>query len=88
MTISVLYVLAGLGVLVKSADLFVRGSAAVAGHLGMSPLLIGMIVVGFGTSAPEMLVSGVSSFQGNPGLALGNAYGDRKSTRLNSSHYS
>ena len=75
MTISVLYVLAGLGVLVKSADLFVRGSAAVAGHLGMSPLLIGMIVVGFGTSAPEMLVSGVSSFQGNPGLALGNAYG-------------
>ena len=75
MTISVLYVLAGLAVLVKSADLFVRGSAAVAGHLGMSPLLIGMIVVGFGTSAPEMLVSATASFEGNPGIALGNAYG-------------
>ncbi len=75
MTISVLYVLAGLGVLVTSADLFVRGSAAASGHLGMPPLLIGMIVVGFGTSAPEMLVSAVSSFQGNSGIALGNAFG-------------
>ncbi|SMG28754.1 calcium/sodium antiporter [Dethiosulfovibrio salsuginis] len=65
----------GLIVLVWSADLFVDGAAATAGYLGMPPLLIGMVVVGFGTSAPEMLVSALSSFRGNPGIALGNAYG-------------
>nr|WP_321499524.1 calcium/sodium antiporter [uncultured Dethiosulfovibrio sp.] len=65
----------GLIVLVWSADLFVDGAAYTAGYLGMPPLLIGMVVVGFGTSAPEMLVSALSSFQGNPGIALGNAYG-------------
>jgi cation:H+ antiporter len=41
----------------------------------MPPLLIGMVVVGFGTSAPEMVVSAISASQGNPGIALGNAYG-------------
>jgi cation:H+ antiporter len=41
----------------------------------MPPLLIGMVVVGFGTSAPEMVVSALAASQGNPGLALGNAYG-------------
>jgi cation:H+ antiporter len=41
----------------------------------MPPLLIGMVIVGFGTSAPEMVVSVLASFQGNPGIALGNAYG-------------
>lgn len=65
----------GLTLLVWSADRFVDGSAAVARHLGLPPLLIGMLVVGFGTSAPEMVVSAVSALQGNPGLALGNAYG-------------
>ncbi len=52
-----------------------EGAASVAKHLGMSPLIIGMIIVGFGTSAPEMVVSALASVQGNPGLALGNAYG-------------
>ncbi|NCC30318.1 MAG: calcium/sodium antiporter, partial [Gammaproteobacteria bacterium] len=46
-----------------------------AKHLGMPPLLIGMVIIGFGTSAPEMVVSAIAAFQGNPGLALGNAYG-------------
>lgn len=41
----------------------------------MPPLLIGMVIVGFGTSAPEMVVSSISASQGNPGIALGNAYG-------------
>lgn len=68
-------VLSGLALLVWSADRFVAGAAATARHLGMSPLLIGMLVVGFGTSAPEIVVSTLSSLQGNPGLALGNAYG-------------
>lgn len=41
----------------------------------MPPLLIGMVIVGFGTSAPELVVSVLASYQGNPGIALGNAYG-------------
>ncbi|MCZ7556043.1 MAG: calcium/sodium antiporter [Bacteroidia bacterium] len=65
----------GLIVLVWSADRFVDGAAASAKHLGMSPLLIGMVIVGFGTSAPEMVVSLFAALDGNPGIALGNAYG-------------
>jgi cation:H+ antiporter len=73
--IASLAILAGLALLVWSADRFVEGSAAAAGHFGMPPLLIGMVLVGFGTSAPEMVVSALAASQGNPGLALGNAYG-------------
>ncbi|WP_092348503.1 calcium/sodium antiporter [Desulfuromusa kysingii] len=65
----------GLILLVWSADRFVDGAAATAQYAGMPPLLIGMVVIGFGTSAPELVVSAVSALQGNPGLALGNAYG-------------
>lgn len=65
----------GLALLVWSADRFVEGSAITARHFGMPPLLIGMVIVGFGTSAPEMVVSAISASQGNPGIALGNAYG-------------
>jgi len=65
----------GLLLLVWSADRFVDGSAATARHFGMSPLLIGMVIVGFGTSTPEMLVSALSAVQNQPGIALGNAYG-------------
>jgi cation:H+ antiporter len=75
MTIAFLAIFAGLLVLVWSADLFVDGSASVARHFGMPPLLIGMVVVGFGTSAPEMVVSALAALNGNPGIALGNAYG-------------
>lgn len=65
----------GLALLVWSAGRFVEGSASAARHFGMPPLLIGMVIVGFGTSAPEMVVSALAASQGNPGLALGNAYG-------------
>lgn len=65
----------GLYVLVWSADKFVDGSSAVATRLGMSKLLVGMVIVGFGTSAPEMLVSALASLSGNPGIAIGNAFG-------------
>ena len=68
-------VVGGLVILVWSADRFVEGSAAVARYAGMPPLLIGMVIVGFGTSAPEMVVSALAAFQGNSGLAMGNAYG-------------
>lgn len=65
----------GLVVLVWSADRFVDGAAATAAHFGLPPLLIGMVIVGFGTSAPELVVSVLAASSGNPGLALGNAYG-------------
>jgi len=75
MTLSIIALLAGLALLVWSADLFVDGAAAAARHFNVPSLLIGMVIVGFGTSAPEMVVSAIASWQGNPGIALGNAYG-------------
>jgi cation:H+ antiporter len=68
-------VILGLILLVWSADRFVEGSASAARHFGMSPLLIGMLIVGFGTSAPEITVSAIAAIQGNPEIAIGNAYG-------------
>ena len=75
MLLPTLSLIAGLALLVWSADKFVDGAAATARHFGMPALLIGMVIVGFGTSAPEMVVSALASLQGNPGIALGNAYG-------------
>lgn len=75
LTLAVAAVIGGLALLVWSADRFVDGAAATALHFGMPTLLIGMVIIGFGTSAPEMVVSAFSAAQGNPGLALGNAYG-------------
>ncbi len=75
MILAFVAIICGLALLVWSADRFVEGSASTARHFGMPPLLIGMVVVGFGTSAPEMVVSALAASQGNPGIALGNAYG-------------
>ncbi len=73
--LAVVALVAGLAALVKSADVFVDGAADGAKLLNAPPLLVGMVVVGFGTSAPEMTVSAISALRGNPDLALGNAYG-------------
>jgi len=70
-----LAIVVGLAVLVWSADKFIDGAAAVARHFALPPLLIGVVIVGFGTSAPEMAVSVLSAMEGSPGIALGNAYG-------------
>lgn len=75
MTLEFLAVICGFGILVWSAERFITGSAATAGYFGMSPLLIGMVIVGFGTSVPEMLVSLQAALDGKPDLALGNALG-------------
>jgi len=75
MTESILAVAAGIAILVWGADRFVAGSAAVARNLGVSPLVIGLTIVAFGTSAPEVIVSAVAAFKGNPGLSVGNAIG-------------
>lgn len=70
-----LAVFAGLGVLIWSSDRFVEGAAGTARYFRISPLVIGMVIVGFGTSAPELVVSVFSALEGKPSLALGNAYG-------------
>lgn len=75
MLLPILAVLAGFGLLIWGADRFVLGAAALARNLGVSSLLIGLTVVGFGTSAPEMLVSATAALEGSPALAVGNALG-------------
>ena len=75
MIMAFISILCGLALLVWSADRFVEGSAVTARYFGMPPLLIGMVIVGFGTSVPELVVSALAAMQGNPGIALGNAYG-------------
>ena len=75
MILSVVAIVVGLFLLVWSADRFVDGAVGVARFFGMSTFLIGMVIVGFGTSAPEMVVSILSAMNDTPQLALGNAYG-------------
>ena len=70
-----LAIIAGLALLVWSADRFVIGAAATARNFGMSPMLIGLTIVSFGTSAPEILVSYMASINDAGDLAVGNALG-------------
>jgi len=72
---SIAAIIVGFTLLVWGADRFVHGASATARNLGVSPLIIGLTIVGFGTSAPEMLVSIMAAMEGNPGLAVGNALG-------------
>ena len=72
---NILEVIGGLVLLVWGADRFVHGAAAAARNMGIAPLLIGLTVVAFATSAPEILVSIVAATRGEPGLAIGNAIG-------------
>ncbi|HAQ47476.1 MAG TPA: calcium/sodium antiporter, partial [Glaciecola sp.] len=75
MMLAVTFLVLGFILLIYSASRFVEGSAVVARYLGMPPLLIGMVVVGFGTSSPELVVSVTAAANGNSTLALGNAFG-------------
>ena len=68
-------IIVGFGLLVWGAERFVHGAAAIAKNFGVSSLIIGLTVVGIGTSAPEILISIVAASQGNPALAVGNALG-------------
>lgn len=70
-----LVLIAGLALLVWSSDIFIDGAASTAIHLNISPLIIGVVVLGFGTSAPEVLVSILASLDNSPGLAVGNVIG-------------
>jgi cation:H+ antiporter len=73
--VSFFAVVVGLALLVWGSDRFVFGASATARNLGVSPLVIGLTIVGVGTSAPEMLVSATAALQGNPGVSIGNALG-------------
>lgn len=75
MALSFIAVIAGLALLIWSADHFVDAAAAIATHFAVPPLLVGMVIVGFGTSAPELVVSANAALQGASSLALGNAWG-------------
>lgn len=65
----------GLVLLVWSADKFVEGASSLANHFGVSPLIIGITIIGFGTSAPEILVSIIAVLEDTPDIAIGNALG-------------
>ncbi len=75
MLTAVIQLVAGFLLLVWGADRLVAGASATARNLGVSPLVIGLTIIGFGTSAPELVVSAVATLQGNSGLAVGNAIG-------------
>lgn len=75
MLYSNLAVLFGFALLVWGADRFVLGASALARNLGISPLIIGLTIVGFGTSTPELLVSAIAAWEGNPAMGIGNVLG-------------
>jgi cation:H+ antiporter len=72
---AILAIIFGVLLLMISADRFVMGAGSLAQSLKMPSMIIGIIIIGIGTSAPELLVSAMSAYQGNPDIALGNAYG-------------
>ncbi|MGB0514092.1 MAG: sodium:calcium antiporter, partial [Wenzhouxiangellaceae bacterium] len=75
LTVALIYLAVGFVLLVWSADRLVAGASALARNFGVPALVVGVTIVGFGTSAPEMVVSALASLEGNPSLAVGNALG-------------
>ena len=75
MLLACLFVLIGFALLIYGADVFVDGAANIARQLGMPPLIIGLTIVGFATSAPEIIVGSVSAWQDKTSIAIGNALG-------------
>ena len=75
MLVDCIAIISGFILLIWSADRFIIGAAATARNFDVPPLIIGLTIVGFGTSAPEMMVAGFASYEGSPALAIGNAIG-------------
>ncbi|MDQ7908524.1 calcium/sodium antiporter [Phytohabitans sp. ZYX-F-186] len=75
MPVQILLAVAGLALLTVAADHLVLGSSRLARRLRISPVVVGVVVIGFGTSAPELLVSGVAAARGDTGIAVGNIVG-------------
>lgn len=75
MLLNIAYILLGFVLLIKGGDYLVEGAVAIAQRAKLSKMVIGMTVVGFGTSMPELLVSAQSALVGNSGIAIGNVVG-------------
>ncbi len=73
--LEILQLIAGFYLLGKGADGLVEGGAALAQRWGISPLMVGLTVVAWGTSMPELVVSGLAAWEGNPEMSLGNVLG-------------
>lgn len=82
MLIPILLIIAGLAILIVGGEIFVRGSASIAKRLRVSPVVIGLTIVAFGTSAPELVVNIFSAVQGAPDIAIGNVLGSNISNIL------
>ncbi len=80
--LTVVMLVAGLVLLVLGGDLLVRGAVDLARRFGVSPLLIGLTLVGFGTSTPELVTSLQAAFAGSPGVAIGNVVGSNTANIL------
>jgi len=75
MLIPIISLVSGFILLIWSADVFTNNGAKIARIFNISPLIIGLLIFGFGTSAPEMLVSGLAAYSGHPEMSVGNAFG-------------
>ena len=75
MVLALILLVVGIVILTFAADHFVEGAVSVADVFNISPVVVGALVIGFGTSLPEMLVSGVAAVQGDADLGVGNVLG-------------
>ena len=75
MLLPIISLLTGFILLMWSADAFTDNGSKIAQIFNISPLVIGLLIFGFGTSAPEMLVSGLAAYDGHPEMSIGNAFG-------------
>lgn len=82
MLMPIVYLIGGFILLIKGADWLVEGASSIARRLGLSDLMIGLTVVSFGTSAPELIVNIVASFQGSADIAIGNIVGSNISNTM------
>jgi cation:H+ antiporter len=73
--LALVFLAGGLAALAWSSDFFIDGASGLARRFGISPFIIGMVIIGFGTSAPELVVSAISGLSGHSSMSLGNAYG-------------
>ena len=75
MWLAILLIAVGLGILILGAESLVRGASSLAKKMGVSQIVIGLTVVAFGTSAPELIVNIIAAFKGSADLAIGNVVG-------------
>src|SRR5574344_1950615 len=75
MILNIIFFVIGLFAIIKGADFLTDGSSAIAHKYGIPTIVIGMTIVAFGTSTPELVVSSVSAYKGNTDLAIGNVVG-------------